>query len=374
MELYARVNIMGGRSVRLPHGDVSEAVALDNDPLGRARSWVSQGADIVHIVDLDGAAHGDYQNRSLIDRILSEIEHPVQVAGGIRSPGEAARLLDLGAWRIVMGTAALEDQNMVWELCRDYPGRIVVSLDCRPDGELATRGWTHNSGRYLEETLIELSSAGVAAFLVAEAGRDALTEPPNLEILTDALQAVDEPVIAAGGVRDLDDLRQVVGLEHNGRRLAGIIVGREVTAGRFTMSEAKDLMATVGPTRPPGHVEGLRALLRVSNFERSRAFYEQTLGFRRVTGWERPNSDGVVLEAKGGETLELLGPPPGQHWPRPSGLELGFFVESVERWQQHLRRLGIPITRELREEAWGDLVFGVDDPDGVRVWFGQQKR
>ncbi|HEY7705144.1 MAG TPA: HisA/HisF-related TIM barrel protein, partial [Acidimicrobiia bacterium] len=257
--------------------------------------------------------------------------------------------------------------------CRDYPGRVVVSLDCRPDGELATRGWTHNSGRYLEETLIELSSAGVAAFLVAEAGRDALTEPPNLEILTDALKAVDEPVIAAGGVRDLDDLRQVVGLEHNGRRLAGIIVGREVTAGRFTMAEAKDVMATAGPTRPPGHVEGLRALLRVSNFERSRAFYEQMLGFRRVTGWERPHGDGIVLEAKGGETLELLGPPPGQYWPKPTGIELGFFVESVEKWHQHLRRLGVPITRELRQEAWGDLVFGVDDPDGVRVWFGQQK-
>lgn len=138
-----------------------------------------------------------------------------------------------------MGTAAIEDQNMVWDLCRDHPDKIVVSLDVRPNEEIATRGWTKNSGRFLEEVLVEMSSAGAVSFLIAEAGRDALIEPPDKKILAEALRTVDEPVIAAGGVRNLDDLRELLSIEENGRRLGGVVVGREVTHGRFTFTEAK---------------------------------------------------------------------------------------------------------------------------------------
>ena len=251
MDLYARVNILDGRSVRLPRGKVGDAITLDNDPVGRARNWIAQGADLLHVVDLDAAAHRDYRNRDLIDRMVSSIDAPVQVAGGIRSPGEGVRLIDQGAWRVVMGTAAIEDQNMVWDLCRDHPGKIVVSLDVRPNEELAVRGWTENSGRFLEEVLLEMSSAGAAAFLVPEAGRDALLEPPDVGILTDALTIVEEPVIAAGGVRHLDDLRSLLSLEAEGRRLAGVIVGREVTHGRFTIEEAKAVIAGGPPESGP---------------------------------------------------------------------------------------------------------------------------
>lgn len=371
MDLYARVNILDGRSVRLPRGDIAEAILLDNDPVARAQSWARQGVDYIHVVDLDAAANGDFQNRPLIDRLIAECSRPVQVAGGVRSPGEAARLVEAGAWRVVMGTAAIEDQNLIWELCRDYPGKMVVSIDVRPDEEIATRGWTKNSGRYLEEVLIEMSSAGVTAFLVAEAGRDALAEPPDFDLLRTALASVDDPIIASGGVRDLADLTNLIRLEANGRRLSGVIVGREVTHGRFTIEEAKRVVAGEGPALPPGRIIGLRTLLRVSDFARSAAFYEKTLGFRRITSWERDHGSGVVLEAAGGETLELLGPPSGETWEAPTGVHLGFFVEDVQGWHDHLVDVGVPITRELRQEAWGDVVFGVDDPDGVKVWFGQ---
>ncbi len=247
MDLYARVNILDGRSVRLPHGNVATAIALDADPLGRAKAWVEAGADRIHIVDLDAAAYGDYRNRALIDRIVSQAGVPIQVAGGIRSHVEAARLIDAGAWRIVMGTAAIEDQNMVWDLCRDNPGKIAVSLDVRPDEEIATRGWTMNSGRYLEEVLIEMSSAGVASFLIAEAGRDALEEAPDFKIIAESLATVDQPVIAAGGVRNLDDLRKLIAITAQGRRLDGVVVGREVTHGRFTIEEAKAVIAAGPP-------------------------------------------------------------------------------------------------------------------------------
>lgn len=250
MDLYARVNILGGRSVRLPHGQLDDAITLDNDPVARAQNWVTQGADYIHVVDLDAAAHRDYRNRELIDELVAKVSAPVQVAGGVRAEAEAERLIALGAWRVVMGTAAIEHQNMVWDLCRDYPDKIVVSLDVRPNEELATRGWTQNSGRYLEEVLLEMESAGVAAILVAEAGRDALMEPPTLRILETTLESVEVPVIASGGVRSLDDLRDLIDLEVRGHRLAGVVVGREVTHGRFTLQQAKATIAA-GPRETP---------------------------------------------------------------------------------------------------------------------------
>lgn len=247
MDLYARVNILAGRSVRLPRGSIDDAINLDNDPIARAKNWAAQGADKLHIVDLDAAAYGDDRNRQLIDRLVSEVPIDVQVAGGVRSESEVERLIGIGAWRVVMGTAAIENQNMVWDLCRDHPDKIAVSLDVRPNEELATRGWTQNSGRFLEEVLLELESAGVAAVMVTEAGRDALIEPSDTRILLDTLEAVDVPVIAAGGVRSLEDLRELMSLEAAGSRIAGVVVGREVTHGRFTIEEAKTVISEGPP-------------------------------------------------------------------------------------------------------------------------------
>jgi len=152
-------------------------------------------------------------------------------------------VLGFGAFRVVVGTLAIEDQVGFWDLCRDHPGKVAVSLDVRPDEELAVRGWLVDSGVFLEQALIEISSAGVAAFLVGEAGRDALTAPSNYGILRRTLSMADEPVIAAGGARDIDDLRALAALEESGRRLDGVIVGREITEGRFTLEEAQAVLA-----------------------------------------------------------------------------------------------------------------------------------
>ena len=243
MDLYARVNILGGHAVRLPKGDVEEAITLDASPLARAMGWIEKGADRLHIVDLDAAAYSDDKNRPLVDELIAAVDVQVQVAGGVRTEAEAVRLIDAGAWRVVMGTAALVDQNLTWDLCRMNPGRIAISLDALPDGELVIRGWKENSGRYLEEALIEMSSAGAVSFLVSEARRDVLDGAPNLDILTQALEAIDEPVIAAGGVRSLEELELLTKLEASGKRLGGVVVGREVTEGRFTMDQAAELLA-----------------------------------------------------------------------------------------------------------------------------------
>ncbi len=353
MDLYARVNILGGLSVRLPHGRLDEAIALDNDPVGRAVNWAKQGVDYLHIVDLDAAAYGDYRNRELIGRLIEAVDVPVEVAGGVRSENEAQRLLDMGAWRIIMGTAAIENQIMVWEMCRAYPDRIAVSLDVRHDEEVATRGWTQNSGRFLEEVLIEMSSAGVVAFLVAEAGRDALHEPPNLQILAEALATVEEPVIAAGGVRDLEDLRQFVQLESAGRRLSGVIVGREVTAGRFTIEEAKEVLAGRGPQRAPGGVSATRTSVGVASLTAALEFYGDTLGFQQV----RSPSRGVVaavVQAAPGQEIELVEGGAG----RPETLV--FRVDDIQRWKDHLAHKGVATTAVAEG-------LELSDADGLRV-------
>jgi phosphoribosylformimino-5-aminoimidazole carboxamide ribotide isomerase len=361
MDLYARVNILDGRAVRLPRGDVREAIALDADPVHRAQSWIDQGADFIHVVDLDAAAFGDYKNRPLIDRIVRSLEAPVQVAGGIRSPGEAARLLERGAWRIVMGTAAIENQNMVWELCRQYPGKVAVAVDVHPDEEVMTRGWTRNSGRYLEEVLIEMAAAGAAAILVAEAGRDALVEPPDLRILTEALAAVEEPVIAAGGVRDLYDLARLTRLEAGGRRLAGVVVGREVTHGRFTIEEAKRVLAGGGlEQRAPARVVEMRASVPVGDLERAAAFYEHTLGLRRLAS---PESGSAAFQARDGAIFELVGGSDSHP------VTLTLVVEDVPAWRDYMRACGVPAVVDLGDEARGTPGFAVADPDGNQIWF-----
>lgn len=263
MELYARVNILDGRAVRLPKGDVKDAIALDDDPVNRAKGWVAKGADRLHIVDLDAAAYGDYKNRALIASIIKAVDIPVQVGGGVRSQVDVERVLNMGAWRVVIGTLAIIDQVLFWELNRRHPKRIVVALDVRPDFEISIHGWRERTGEYLEETLINLSSGGAAAFMISEVGRDALVEPPNYEALEMALDLVDEPVIAAGGVRDLDDIARLLQIRRGDSGIAGVVVGREVTQGRFTIEECAAALAGAGEITGPWSRAELDAALVV---------------------------------------------------------------------------------------------------------------
>jgi tRNA-dihydrouridine synthase len=254
---------------------------------------------------------------------------------------------------MVMGTAAIENQIMVWDLCREYPEKIVVSLDVRGNEEIATQGWTQNSGRFLEEVLIEMSSAGVVAFLVSEAGRDALEDPPNLQILAESLGTVEDPVIASGGVRDLDDLRKLTQLESSGRRIAGVIVGREVTAGRFTVEEAKEVLAGGGPSRAPGGINSTRTSVAVTSLPDSLDFYIDLLGFDQL----RSPSQGVVaavVQAAPGQQIELV----EGGTARPDTLV--FHVEDIEQWKDHFASAGV--TSAPTSEG-----LEIHDPDGLRI-------
>ena len=366
MDLYARVNILDGRAVRLGRGSLDDVVSLDADPVNRARGWVDKGIDYLLVVDLDAAAYRSYRNRPLIDRMLEELDVPVVVAGGIRSEREAGRLIERGAWKVTMGTAAIESPTMVWDLCRDYPGRMMVSIDVLGNEELVTRGWTSNSGRFLEEVMVEMASCGVSGFFVADAKRDVLTEPPDVEILRTALEYVHEPVIASGGVRHLDDLRMLASIKVEGRSLAGLVVGREVTEGRFTIGQAKSALS--GSARTPSKVQQMTVVLPCSDIDRSIEFYHETLGLPRLHMVEHQDAgeeSGVLLEVGDGRLLELepsdMSADQLRSGPR---CRLVLVVDDVEVWRDRISRIG-HMPAQAADESPGE--FELHAPDGVTV-------
>ena len=359
MDLYARVNILEGRAVRLGRGSLDDVTSLDADPLNRARGWVEMGVNHLLVVDLDAAAYRSYRNRPLIDRMLEALDVPVVVAGGIRSEREAARLIERGAWKVTMGTAAIEHTPMVWDLCRDYPGRMMISLDVLENEELVTRGWTSNSGRFLEEVMVEMASCGVSGFLVADARRDVLTEAPDVEILRTALEYVDEPVIAAGGVRHLDDLRMLRSIEVAGRSLGGVVVGREVTEGRFTIAEAVALLSA--PTGGAASVGEMRVVIPCHDLDKGVHFYERVLGLERLD----PAGAASALFGLGeGRSLELAPEADTDLYPAGRRLTLALAVDDVDTWRARVERLGI-LTAPHADEV--PDAFRIDGPDGVAV-------
>ena len=243
MEISGRINILGGQAVRLVRGGFDEVAVVDDDPIARAHHWVSSGLERLLLVDLDGAMHGDDRNHALVTRLVGEVSAQVTVTGGARSLGHISQLLGAGAWRVGIGTAAIIDQTFTYDVCRRFPGQIVVTFDVDRDEEIWLHGRTLRAGVNLEEGLIAMQASGAAGYMIAEVGRDALDEPPDLDALRTTLATVDGPVIAAGGVRHLDDLRSLDSLAVGPRRLDGVVVGREVSAGRFTVAEA---LAAVG--------------------------------------------------------------------------------------------------------------------------------
>ncbi len=364
MDLYARINILEGRAVRLGRGSLEDVTSLDADPLNRARGWIAMGIDYLLVVDLDAAAYGSYRNRPLIDRMLEALDIPVVVAGGIRSDREAARLIERGAWKVTMGTAAIEHTNMVWDLCRDYQGRVIVSLDVLDNEELVTRGWTSDSGRFLEEVMVEMASCGVSAFFVTDARRDVLNEPPDFEILRTALEYVDEPVIASGGVRNLDDIRMLTSLEVDGRTLAGLVVGREVTEGRFTVGQAKSALG--GSAQAPSRVRQMRVVVPCRDLEGSVEFYQGALGLPRLLP-AGGNARRVQLEAGDGGVLELVPAEDavaGAAGVIPGGCGLVLVVDDVGSWRERVEEFGL--APAPAPDCPPDS-FRIDGPGGVAV-------
>jgi phosphoribosylanthranilate isomerase len=234
LTLLPAVDLLDGQATRLVQGAMGTETAY-GDPVHAAGGFAEQGADWLHVVDLDAAFGRGPRNREQLARVVRAVA-PVRVeaSGGVRTADDLIALLDLGAARVVIGTAALEDPEWVLEACRRHADAVAVGLDAR-GRVLQARGWT-SSGGDLFETLARLDAGGCRRFVHTEVARDGMLSGPALASLGEVLAATERPVIASGGVSSLDDLRALAPLAAHG--LEGVIVGKALYAGRFTVGEA----------------------------------------------------------------------------------------------------------------------------------------
>ena len=236
VEIWPAIDLLGGKCVRLRRGDYSEVTVFDEDPVRVARRWYEQGADRLHLVDLDAAKTGNLTNLEVIRAIREVVPAICQVGGGIRSDEAAERILGLGIDRVVVGTAALEKPEWFGSICRRYPGRVVLSLDAR-DGRVAIRGWQETTSILAREALRKFVDLPLAAIVFTDIATDGMLTGPNIPAVV-ALQAETQvPVIASGGIASLEDVKA---LAEAGVR--GCIIGRALYEGTIRLPEVFEFL------------------------------------------------------------------------------------------------------------------------------------
>jgi phosphoribosylformimino-5-aminoimidazole carboxamide ribotide isomerase len=249
MELFPAVDLRARRAVRLVQGDFDRSTDY-GDPVALAEDFVRRGARWLHVVDLDAAKRGSSDQRDLVVAIARTVSVPVQTGGGVRRAADVDELLEAGLARVVLGTAATEDPTAAAELAAQHPDRVALGLDYRrrPDRrlEVAGRGWTAPSGRSVAEVLAAVGDASFGAVVVTAIDRDGTLSGPDIDGLTEVLEATAVPVVASGGVGSAADLVALAGLvaPRSGRRLAGAVVGRALVDGRVSVEEALEACAS----------------------------------------------------------------------------------------------------------------------------------
>jgi len=237
--LFPAIDLKDGVCVRLEQGDMARATVFHRDPAEQAQAFEAQGFEYLHIVDLDGAFAGKPMNAHAIDRILELLAIPVQLGGGIRDLATIEGWLEKGVDRVIIGTAAVRDPELVKGAARRFPGRIAVGLDAR-DGKVAVAGWAETSELSALDIARRFEDAGVAALIYTDIARDGLLKGLNVEATIALADAVRIPVIASGGLASIDDVRAL--LAPHGRKLAGAIAGRALYDGRLDAEAALRLI------------------------------------------------------------------------------------------------------------------------------------
>jgi phosphoribosylformimino-5-aminoimidazole carboxamide ribotide isomerase len=240
MDLYPAIDLRGGRVVQLVQGDFDRERVHGDDPAAIAKAFVAAGAPWIHTVDLDAARTGEPLNRDLIAAIVEAVDVPVQASGGVRSAEAAKALADIGAARVVIGTAALEDPEMIATIAARQP--VAIGLDVR-GREVAVRGWLEGSGIEWPEALQRLEGSGAEAVVVTQIAVEGLMGGADLDGLTEVLASTSLDVIASGGVGTLEDLVALDGVVAGDRRLAGAIVGTAIYEGHVDVAEAVRALA-----------------------------------------------------------------------------------------------------------------------------------
>jgi phosphoribosylformimino-5-aminoimidazole carboxamide ribotide isomerase len=241
--LYPAIDIRGGQAVRLLQGDYERETAYDADPVDAATRWAGEGAEFLHVVDLDGAKTGAPQNLEAVRRIAGAVECPIQVGGGLRDQAAVDAVLAAGAARVVIGTAALRDPEFLGAVLGEYGDRVVVSVDAR-DGKVSLAGWTETGDEDVADAVAQLGERGIARFLCTAIEVDGTMEGPALGELARIASGTDAQVIASGGVGELTHLEALA--RDAAPNIEGAIVGRALYERRFTVAEAIAALAPKG--------------------------------------------------------------------------------------------------------------------------------
>ena len=236
MIIIPAIDIKAGRCVRLRQGKMQEETIYSDAPVQVARRWEEQGAQLLHVVDLDGAVHGTPKNFEVIRKILKAVKVQVQVGGGLRDIAGIESYLTVGASRVVLGTTAVLDMKGLREACRRFPQKIVVAIDSQ-DGRVAIRGWQEVSDQLATDHAKQMADLPIAALLVTDIQRDGMLTGPNLKVLQAMVSAVQLPIIASGGVRSLEDIKHLLKIQG----LYGAIVGKALYEGLLNLEEAVSL-------------------------------------------------------------------------------------------------------------------------------------
>ena len=233
MILYPAIDLKEGRCVRLIRGDMSQATVFNDDPAAQAAKFADAGASWLHLVDLDGAFAGKPMNAAAVEAIVNEVDIPVQLGGGIRSLETIENWLSRGVMRVILGTVAVKDPDLVRQACRKFPGQIAVGIDAR-GGRVAVEGWAEETDLQTVDLARKFADAGVDAIIYTDIDRDGVLEGANIPATAALARAVSIPVIASGGVSSLTDIRGLIAE----KKIAGAIIGRALYDGRIDLREA----------------------------------------------------------------------------------------------------------------------------------------
>ncbi|HAV10813.1 MAG TPA: 1-(5-phosphoribosyl)-5-((5-phosphoribosylamino)methylideneamino)imidazole-4-carboxamide isomerase [Dehalococcoidia bacterium] len=232
MDIIPAVDLKNGKCVRLYQGDYTKETIYADDPVTIAQQWYDTGARRLHIVDLDGAKSGRMTNAFIIERIVKQIAAPIQVGGGIRDESTVKRLLDMGIKRVILGTIAIEQPEIIDKLCAKYGDAIIVGIDAR-DGYVATRGWYTETQRTAVDLGLEMKRRGVQRILYTDIKRDGTLTEPNFAAITELSEKLQIAVIAAGGISSLDHIRKLMDCG-----IDGAILGKALYTGHINLEEA----------------------------------------------------------------------------------------------------------------------------------------
>ena len=238
MILYPAIDLKDGNCVRLYKGEMDQATVFNDDPAAQARAFEAAGCEWLHLVDLNGAFAGEPVNGAAVEAILAAVKVPAQLGGGIRDMATIERWLDKGLARVILGTVAVENPDLVRAAARAFPGQVAVGIDAR-DGRVATKGWAEETDVMVTDLAKSFEDAGVAAIIYTDINRDGAMQGPNVEATAALARAVSIPVIASGGVSSLDDLRA---LKDCGAPLNGVISGRALYDGAIDLAAALKLL------------------------------------------------------------------------------------------------------------------------------------